>query len=125
MHSSRRRGNVVLALFAAAFLYACLYIGLIPRDRPSDGHNIGRRRAVPKKKQISLSSSPLTQNDDSVEMVVASTTRENVTWLHDYLLQWTKNIYVVDDPKAALTVPKNKGREAMVFLTYEVLPDIH
>ncbi|KAI9166537.1 hypothetical protein HJFPF1_02644 [Paramyrothecium foliicola] len=56
--------------------------------------------------------------DDDVEMVVASMKKENITWLNDYLLNWKKNIYVVDDPSAALTVPQNKGREAMVFLTY-------
>lgn len=55
--------------------------------------------------------------DDDVEMVIASMQRENITWLHDYLTDWKKNIYVVDDPKARLTVPTNKGREAMVFLT--------
>jgi hypothetical protein len=51
-------------------------------------------------------------------MVVASMKKENVTWLDDYLLDWKKNIYVVDDPSAELSVPTNKGREAMVFLSY-------
>ena len=55
--------------------------------------------------------------EGDIEMVVASMTKENTTWLYDYLLDWKKNIYVVDDPTAALTVPMNKGREAMVFLT--------
>ncbi len=55
--------------------------------------------------------------DNDVEMVVASMKRENLTWLDDYLLDWKKNIYVVDDPTAPLTVAVNKGREAMVFLT--------
>lgn len=55
--------------------------------------------------------------DEDVEMVIASMKRENVTWLNDYLLEWKKNIYVVDDPEAELTVRVNKGREAMVFLT--------
>lgn len=55
--------------------------------------------------------------DQSVEMVIASLKRENITWLHDYLPTWPKNVYVVDDPSAPLTVPQNKGREAMVFLT--------
>lgn len=54
---------------------------------------------------------------DDTEMVVASMKKENLTWLDDYLLDWKKNIYVVDDPYAPLTVPVNKGREAMVFLT--------
>ena len=51
-------------------------------------------------------------------MVVASMKHENVSWLDEYLPEWKKNIYVVDDNKAKLTVPMNKGREAMVFLTY-------
>lgn len=55
--------------------------------------------------------------ENDVEMVIASMKRENVSWLNDYLLDWKKNIYVVDDPEAELTVRVNKGREAMVFLT--------
>jgi hypothetical protein len=55
---------------------------------------------------------------DDTEMVVASMKKENITWLDDYLLDWKKNIYVVDDPSAELSVPTNKGREAMVFLSY-------
>lgn len=56
--------------------------------------------------------------DNDVEIVIASMKKENVTWLHDYLPDWKKNIYVVDDPGAELSVPTNKGREAMVFLTW-------
>ena len=52
-----------------------------------------------------------------VELVVASMRKENTAWLEDYLVDWKKSIYVVDDENAALRVPKNKGREAMVFLT--------
>lgn len=58
--------------------------------------------------------------DDEVELVVASMRKENVTWLHEYLPNWKKNIYVVDDPTAEFTVPLNKGREAMVFLTWVI-----
>jgi hypothetical protein len=59
--------------------------------------------------------------EDDVELVVASMKRENTAWLSKNLLGWKKNIYMVDDPDAPLTVPVNKGREAMVFLTY-VMP---
>jgi hypothetical protein len=51
-------------------------------------------------------------------VVVASQASENATWLDEYFPHWEKNIYRVDDPKAPLTVPKNKGRESMVYLTY-------
>jgi hypothetical protein len=50
-------------------------------------------------------------------VVVASQASENATWLQEYFPQWEKNIYRVDDPEAPLTVPKNKGRESMVYLT--------
>jgi hypothetical protein len=50
-------------------------------------------------------------------MVVASQRSENTTWLHHFFPQWEKYIYHVDEPTADLTVPKNKGRESMVYLT--------
>ncbi|KAI1827600.1 hypothetical protein F4861DRAFT_491919 [Xylaria intraflava] len=56
--------------------------------------------------------------DRELELVVASVKAENVTWLHAQLPDWHKNIYVADDARAALSVPANKGREAMVYLTY-------
>ncbi|KAJ4376281.1 hypothetical protein N0V83_001564 [Neocucurbitaria cava] len=61
-------------------------------------------------------------------VVVASQASENATWLSQYFPLWEKNIYHVDDANAPLTVPKNKGRESMVYLTYIIdhyddLPD--
>lgn len=50
-------------------------------------------------------------------VVVASQASENASWLYEYFPDWEKNIYRVDDPSAPLTVPKNKGRESMVYLT--------
>lgn len=50
-------------------------------------------------------------------VVVASQKSEDAAWLDTYFPQWEKNIYRVDDPNAKLTVPKNKGRESMVYLT--------
>lgn len=54
-------------------------------------------------------------------VVVASQASENATWLTHYFPDWEKNIYRVDDANAPLTVPTNKGRESMVYLTH-VLP---
>jgi hypothetical protein len=51
-------------------------------------------------------------------VVVASQSSENATWLEEYFPEWEKNIYRVDDANAPLSVPKNKGRESMVYLTY-------
>ncbi|KAK4152863.1 hypothetical protein C8A00DRAFT_44159 [Chaetomidium leptoderma] len=55
-----------------------------------------------------------------VEIVVASLKREDTAWVHQYFPGWARSIYVVDDPTAKLTVPKNKGREAMVYLSHIV-----
>ncbi|KAF2729848.1 hypothetical protein EJ04DRAFT_537609 [Polyplosphaeria fusca] len=43
---------------------------------------------------------------------------DDTSWLDQHFASWKKNIYTVNDPSAPLTVPKNKGREAMPFLTY-------
>ena len=56
-------------------------------------------------------------NEVSKELVVASVASDNTTWLEEYLPDWDANVYVADDPTAALTVPENKGREAMAYLT--------
>ncbi|KAF2114393.1 hypothetical protein BDV96DRAFT_494714 [Lophiotrema nucula] len=63
------------------------------------------------------------------ELVVASMRGDDTSWLDEWFGNWTTNVYVVNDPSAQLTVTKNKGREAMPFLTYiidryESLPDV-
>ncbi|KAI1422751.1 hypothetical protein F5Y12DRAFT_600194 [Xylaria sp. FL1777] len=60
------------------------------------------------------------EEEHDLELVVASVKAENTTWFHTHLPTWHKNIYVADDAGAALTVPRNKGREAMVYLTYMI-----
>lgn len=54
----------------------------------------------------------------AVEIVVASLSTQNTSWVHSHLPGWLRSVYVVDDPSAKLTVPKNKGHEAMVYLRY-------
>lgn len=49
-------------------------------------------------------------------IVVASQSGDNTTWL-DSFQNWSKHIYVTDDPTASLTVPANRGREGMAYLT--------
>jgi hypothetical protein len=64
---------------------------------------------------------PARQNSplaEEKELVVASIGGDDISWLDDFFSDWKKNIYVVNNASAPLTVPKNKGREAMPFLTY-------
>ncbi|KAI0153042.1 hypothetical protein GGR57DRAFT_468672 [Xylariaceae sp. FL1272] len=56
--------------------------------------------------------------DVQLDIVVASTKSEDTSWFHEHMPLTHKSIYVVDDATAALTVPENKGRESMVYLTY-------
>lgn len=102
---ARQRLNVLVFFVCAVFFVTYFRGGLGPSPRRSGPSYMGK----------SVASRP---GSDDLELVVASMKKENVSWLHDYLQDWTKNIYVVDDPTAPLTVPVNKGREAMVFLTY-------
>ncbi|KAI1759227.1 hypothetical protein GGR53DRAFT_471556 [Hypoxylon sp. FL1150] len=63
-----------------------------------------------------------------VELVIASTTKENPSWAYRHFSHWNPQVYVTDNQSATLTVPRNKGHEAMVYLTYIIdhynnLPD--
>ncbi|OJD25364.1 hypothetical protein ACJ73_03266 [Blastomyces percursus] len=65
----------------------------------------------------------------SKEIVAARLKEDDTSWIAEHLSDWHASIYVVDDPRAELTVPVNKARESMVYLTYIIdhydkLPDI-
>ncbi|KAF2501889.1 hypothetical protein BU16DRAFT_600049 [Lophium mytilinum] len=49
--------------------------------------------------------------------VMAKVQKEDTTWTAD-LNGWDHAVYEVDNPKATLRVPLNKGKEAMTYLTY-------
>lgn len=62
-------------------------------------------------------------------LTIARMKHEDTSWVDEEDLGVGQYIYVVDDPEAPLQVPKNKGHEAMVYLTYiidfyDALPDI-
>ena len=105
MRQSRQRVNLVIA-FLCALLLLTFY-----RNRWSSS-----QWQQPPSSYLERTPNPT--GDRDVELVVASQRKDNVTWLNDYLHDWHKSIYVVDDPTNPLTVAENKGREANVFLTY-------
>ncbi|CAI7609403.1 unnamed protein product [Penicillium bialowiezense] len=62
------------------------------------------------------------------ELVFAAMEASNMSWVDENLSDWTANIYRADAGQG-LTVPINKGNEAMVYLTYIIdrywsLPDV-
>lgn len=56
-------------------------------------------------------------HDQQVAVVVAGLRSSNTKWLSDAFPHWDKHIYIADDELSRLRIPKNKGREAMVYLT--------
>ncbi|KAJ6115472.1 Protein of unknown function DUF3431 [Penicillium sp. IBT 16267x] len=77
--------------------------------------------------------SPLSKHTpNEKELVVAAMKKSNMSWVDNHVsADWVVRIYRADVPKgeAELTVPENKGNEAMVYLTYLIdrydsLPDI-
>jgi hypothetical protein len=62
-------------------------------------------------------------------LVIGHTKHESINWISEVLPDIHVAAYVVDNQQAPLHPPKNKGREAMVYLTYiidhyDTLPDI-
>lgn len=138
----RQRVNLLAACAAALFLFLFFRNSFAPPPQPSytpavvevkkepaPAPNLDARPQIKKENEppdelrIAQEGKPkawskIGDDEEKVELVVASMRKENVTWLHEYLPNWKKNIYVVDDPTAEFTVPLNKGREAMVFLTW-------
>lgn len=65
----------------------------------------------------SKSAQPLSKPREQA-FVVASLQADDTSWIHEHLPDWYLFRYIVDDKHAEYTVPENKGREAMVYLTY-------
>lgn len=54
----------------------------------------------------------------SKHLVVATLKGDDTSWIQKRLKpEWGTSIYVANDRRAKLTVPINKGREAMIYLT--------
>ena len=109
--------------FPALRIYAivgCIFVSLRLLYSQDGFFSTTQYQARPGRLNPNIASSNLADkaSDFGIELVVASMKHENTSWVHEYLPDWYSSIYVVDDPDAALTVPKNKGNEAMVYLTY-------
>ncbi|KKZ67166.1 hypothetical protein EMCG_07147 [[Emmonsia] crescens] len=57
-------------------------------------------------------------HDQQVAAVVAGLRTSNTKWLRKTFPHWDLHIYIADDDSSQPRIPKNKGREAMVYLTY-------
>lgn len=119
----RRRSNIRLALYLLTLVLIAGY--LVNRQRgniANDAEDLTYEEDLG-----TYAPSPATRQGEKA-FVVASQKKDDVDWLYTHFPDWTKYRYIVDDPKAELPVPTNKGRESMVYLTfiidnYDDLPD--
>ncbi|ODH49013.1 hypothetical protein GX48_04838 [Paracoccidioides brasiliensis] len=57
-------------------------------------------------------------HEQQVAVVVAGLRSSNTKWLRKSFPHWDTHIYIANDESSKLRIPKNKGREAMVYLTH-------
>lgn len=108
----RRHRRPIFVLVSAAFLLLLLY-GFSTRFLRAPASH------PPYQEIIDAATKPEIVQPEEKELVVASLSGDDTSWLHEYFDGWRKNVYVVNDVTAPLTVAVNKGREAMPFLTYD------
>ncbi|KAL9088541.1 MAG: hypothetical protein Q9159_003031 [Coniocarpon cinnabarinum] len=112
---SRRRSFSVVVLLCMSVLFYFYHGGLQKREDDLS-------TAAPHSLSQTLLGKP------RKALIVAAMKGDDTSWLDEHLSEWERYIYVVNDPKANLTVAKNKGRESNVYLTYLIdnydnLPD--
>ena len=103
-----RRALVSLLL---AYFFLSIYIYRKDSIAASLSHNSNSQHVG------SPSSGVVRSRHREKELIVASLKGDNVTWLEEFFPDWKANVYIVNNDHAKLTVMKNKGREAMPFLT--------
>lgn len=129
----RRRSRekaVMLTMVLVWGLYMVVFGGAGGGESRKGDSETGRRRAWgPWRPQATVGATPASasasssssssslQHPLSKALVVASTRKDDTSWLFSQLPDWRKSIYIVDDQNAELTVPLNKGRESMAYLT--------
>lgn len=116
MVRSLRFQRRVQSLIIAGGVLGILYTASTLIHRTSDGiDGVDRTLSEP----LPIAKKPLPAREEK-ELVVASMNGDDTSWLDEFFDDWKKNVYIVNNASAPLTVPKNKGREAMPFLTYEI-----
>lgn len=109
----RRRSNIRLALYLLTLVLIAGY--LVNRQR---GNIANDAEDLTYEEDLGTYAPSSATRQGEKAFVVASQKKDDVDWLYTHFPDWTKYRYIVDDPKAELPVPTNKGRESMVYLTY-------
>ncbi|KAK2796774.1 hypothetical protein FQN51_008998 [Onygenales sp. PD_10] len=143
-----RRHQLCVSLAVGSLILVALYWAQVPSFGVSRPVEVPRpaSKFIPQHPVASATSKPQEQTPPSASpspppsparnpsraLVIAALQSEDPSWAHDLAAHdpnLTAAVYTVDNGTAPLTVPKNKGHEAMVYLTYLIdhydhLPDI-
>ncbi|CAG8919391.1 unnamed protein product [Penicillium salamii] len=117
--SPRRRSRIkaiLLTIFIVIAIYLLFFANTKVPVKTETGTYADRHGAATTSKPAGELARPVTPSQKA--MVVASMKKDDTSWLRQNFPDWSKNIYVVDDKYAPLTVAYNKGRESMVYLSY-------
>ncbi|KAH0538767.1 hypothetical protein FGG08_004655 [Glutinoglossum americanum] len=139
----RRRRPLMLATIGALIIYLFIFRDSRTEDSFQGRGSVGRffgleilpfpqpaGEPAPQYPQWNFSVvAPSSGSNYTRTLVIPRLRSESVSWIEEELPGLDTAIYVVNDPDAPLHPPKNKGNEAMVYLTYiidhyENLPDI-
>ena len=119
-------------IFLACFLLSIVILYNLwssPRSAaPSLGYNTPTKQNGNQQQQFHPGVAKGASEPYTKTLVMARISDEDVSWVYDELSGFNLSIHTVDDPNATLTVPANKGHEAMAYLEYIIknydnLPD--
>lgn len=122
----------IYAFFLCSLLFLLLCFTAVPMYIPSEQIDTTERRL----QQISVTQNSLGQIVDIPKLkkalVVSGRSRDEIGWMDDVHEDWIRYPYLITEeltPNSTLTVPANKGNEAMRYLSfiidnYDSLPDI-
>lgn len=117
--SPRRRNrikSILLTIFIVLAIYFIFFAHPESSHKPSTKTDYAQLHKATPTPKADEQARPVIRKHK--EMVVASMKSDETSWFAEYFPDWSRSIYVVDDKTAPLTVPSNKGRESMVYLTY-------
>lgn len=115
--TSTRRRNILIAL-ACLLLITTLYYLDLGHAIPATSTSTPIIFPVVHASASTSTSHTWTPREYTQTLVVASTRKEDTSWVAHELPNINHAIYVADDPKAPLHPPKNRGHESMIYLTY-------
>jgi hypothetical protein len=120
--------NVFLHLFFTPIIIIAAKMNYMFSPTPSSHRKIGRflvalagflafAMILRSSAHLTTANIERTKQRSSKVFVVASVEADDISWLHQYLVDWETVRYVADNSSAAFTVPQNKGHESMAYLT--------